>query len=194
MIKLSAYALMALGAIVLVSNLFGLVRSLGESNNRSDVLVFCVLGALMIGTGLFLKGFTGQEAGTYWETVRTFCKDYKWWLIASTGLSVLGLLAVGLPGGVLMKAMDLLVDPLIAKPLGWRSAHSDSTWPAAIMYSVLTPWVAFGTYLCIKKFCSVKSTLVLSLTVTAVTLAFAFSSYVIYRKVAEKADVKESSL
>jgi hypothetical protein len=79
-----------------------------------------------------------------------FLQQNKLWLIWSTSLSFVGLLTIGIPGAAIMTLIDYTATPIITGVAFDDIHRGDNTWPIAVGYSVLLPWVAFGLFLLLK--------------------------------------------
>ncbi len=141
---LISYGLIAYGGLIVASNGLILIRNFSESYEN---LVFSLIGIIFICIGWFAKSRELSDWQSYWSTITIFSSTYKTWLWGAVISTIVGFVLAGLPGGALMELLNLIIDPLIAKPLNWTAPHGDTIWPTAIIYTLLTPWVSFGIYL-----------------------------------------------
>jgi hypothetical protein len=141
---LISYGLIAYGGLIVASNCLDLIRNFSGSK---ESLVFCLIGIIFICIGWFSKSRELSDWQSMWSTITIFASTYKIWLWGAAISTIVGFVLGGLPGGALMELLNLIIDPLIAKPLNWTAPHGDTIWPTAIIYTLLTPWVSFGIYL-----------------------------------------------
>ncbi len=139
-------------ALIVLLNIFFMFVNLFASGREIDFskelvkiisLIFC-LGILV---GLIYYFYTSDidEIRTKLTSVFETLKSNRVPLLIGLGLSGLGLITLGAPGGLLITLHDWIV-PVINKVLGWelrtfsQKHHGDAIWPTAITISLVWPW------------------------------------------------------
>jgi hypothetical protein len=60
-----------------------------------------------------------------------------------------GILLLGLPGFALVSLFDIILTPFVRHKSDYPA---DTIWPIAVIYSLVFPWLCFGTMLLLEKF------------------------------------------
>lgn len=77
-----------------------------------------------------------------------FLKRHKG-LFISALVSILGFFPLmGAPGFALISLFQWLISVITGAP--YDVGYGDSTWPMAIMYAIVFPWVVFAAYMLVK--------------------------------------------
>ena len=184
--KLIVYVLGAAAALVLGANLWGVLQGLVYDTAPRHTLLLrglalCVAGGLVVWAVRSGADMSNDEWHERLAISLGFARAHRWWLISATAASLLGVLAIGLPGMGLYALLDVIVTPLAARPAGWGVPHGDTIWPTAIAYSLFTPWIAFATSLMTQRLWTSGRPLLIATATTTATFLVMLVVHVVYR-------------
>lgn len=184
--KMLVYALGAAAALVLGANLWGVLQGLVYHTAPRPTLilhglVLCAASGLIfwvVRSGADVSNDVWQERLAQFLG---FARTHRWWLMSAAAASLLGVLAIGLPGMGLYALLDFITNTFVARPVGWKVPHGDTVWPTAIAYSLLTPWIAFATSLVTQRLATVGRPLLVATGTTTATFFVMLVIHVVYR-------------
>ncbi len=134
-----------LNIFFLLVNLFGAGREFDLS--KELIKIFSLLFFLVLLLGMLYYFYTSEvaEIESKLTSIVQALKSNRRPLLICLGLSGLGLITLGAPGGLFLTLHDWII-PLINKVSGFKlrtfseKHHGDSTWPTAIILSLAWPW------------------------------------------------------
>ena len=184
--KLIVYVLGAAAALVLGANLWGVLQGLVyDTAPRYTLLLrglaLCVAGGLIFWAVRSGADMSNDEWHERLAISLRFARKHRWWLIGASAASLLGVLAIGLPGMGLYALMDYIINTLVARPAGWGVPGGDTVWPTAIAYSLLAPWIAFATALVTQRQWTLARPLLTATGTITATFAVMLVIHVVYR-------------